>query len=420
MNVPTVTNLLPRRRKCRTDFEELKRKLLQSDEEYRQLATQHHAPRRTDPQPRPPAHYLSEPEQLEEVTLKKRQAPAERSDGKYPASHRPDGICAARRRTARRAALTTHSAFSRASAGAIATGAGPLCFCPLPSSSHSMKIDRADFRSSPPRSCRRLVLAAAQALRARRAFAALGGFLAYFFRDPERQVPQDPGARGVAGRRPRHDRRPERWPLGAAGRLEAGHDFSLADGRAHQPHAGRRAGHPHRLPAGQVPAGLRRKLQRQRAERGLDRSQRPRRSCSGRWSACSPAASSAAVVEGQDARARRARRPDEVRIAHGRLPADRCDAARARRRAGRRRRDRARDAGERPVLDNLPLAGAVAKIGRTVSVAASSCCRRCSPSRICSAATPAWSTRRAPTSTRPRCSSASRWCSTRSTASSRG
>ncbi len=55
-----------------TDFEELKRKLLQSDEEFRQLATQHHdldehihnlATR----------HHLSEPEQVEEVTLKKRK-----------------------------------------------------------------------------------------------------------------------------------------------------------------------------------------------------------------------------------------------------------------------------------------------------------------------------------------------------------
>jgi uncharacterized protein YdcH (DUF465 family) len=55
-----------------TDFDELKRQLLQTDEEYRQLASQHHdlddklhilAER----------NYLSEPEQLEEVTLKKRK-----------------------------------------------------------------------------------------------------------------------------------------------------------------------------------------------------------------------------------------------------------------------------------------------------------------------------------------------------------
>jgi uncharacterized protein len=52
------------------DFEELKRQLLQSDEEYRQLATRHHdldekIHHLTD---RP---YLTQPEQLEEVRLKK-------------------------------------------------------------------------------------------------------------------------------------------------------------------------------------------------------------------------------------------------------------------------------------------------------------------------------------------------------------
>jgi len=55
-----------------TDFEELKRKLLQTDEEYRQLATQHHD---LDEKIHhlTARHYLSEPEQLEEVTLKKRK-----------------------------------------------------------------------------------------------------------------------------------------------------------------------------------------------------------------------------------------------------------------------------------------------------------------------------------------------------------
>ncbi len=52
------------------DFEELKRELLQSDEEYRQLATRHHD---LDEQIHDLAarHYLTEPEQLEEVRLKK-------------------------------------------------------------------------------------------------------------------------------------------------------------------------------------------------------------------------------------------------------------------------------------------------------------------------------------------------------------
>ena len=55
-----------------TDFEELKRKLLQTDEEFRQLATKHH-----DLDERlhnyAARHYLTPPEQLEEVTLKKQK-----------------------------------------------------------------------------------------------------------------------------------------------------------------------------------------------------------------------------------------------------------------------------------------------------------------------------------------------------------
>jgi uncharacterized protein YdcH (DUF465 family) len=55
-----------------TDFEELKRKLLQTDEEFRRLADQHH---HLDEQIHNLAtrHHLSEPEQIEEVTLKKRK-----------------------------------------------------------------------------------------------------------------------------------------------------------------------------------------------------------------------------------------------------------------------------------------------------------------------------------------------------------
>ena len=55
-----------------TDFEELKRQLLQSDEEFRQLATQHHDldEKIHDLTAR---HYLSEPEQIAEAQLKKRK-----------------------------------------------------------------------------------------------------------------------------------------------------------------------------------------------------------------------------------------------------------------------------------------------------------------------------------------------------------
>jgi len=55
-----------------TDFEEMKKQLLDSNDEFRRLATQHH-----DLDERihnlATRQYLSEPEQLEEVTLKKRK-----------------------------------------------------------------------------------------------------------------------------------------------------------------------------------------------------------------------------------------------------------------------------------------------------------------------------------------------------------
>jgi uncharacterized protein len=55
-----------------TDFEELKRELLQRDEEFRQLATKHHD---LDEKLHNYADrtYLTEPEQVEEITLKKQK-----------------------------------------------------------------------------------------------------------------------------------------------------------------------------------------------------------------------------------------------------------------------------------------------------------------------------------------------------------
>ena len=54
------------------DFEEMKKKLLESNDEFRQLATQHHL---LDERIHSLTHrqYLSEPEQLEEATLKKKK-----------------------------------------------------------------------------------------------------------------------------------------------------------------------------------------------------------------------------------------------------------------------------------------------------------------------------------------------------------
>ena len=54
------------------DIEEMKKKLLESNDEFRQLATQHHL---LDERIHNLAerHYLTEPEQLEEATLKKKK-----------------------------------------------------------------------------------------------------------------------------------------------------------------------------------------------------------------------------------------------------------------------------------------------------------------------------------------------------------
>ena len=55
-----------------TDFEEMKKQLLQSNDEFRQLANEHHT---LDERIHNLAtrQYLSEPEQIEEVTLKKKK-----------------------------------------------------------------------------------------------------------------------------------------------------------------------------------------------------------------------------------------------------------------------------------------------------------------------------------------------------------
>ena len=72
------------------DFEELKRQLLQSDEEYRQLATRHHA---LDEQIHNLSDraYLTQPEQLEEVRLKKVKLQVKDQMETILRRHRTDG-----------------------------------------------------------------------------------------------------------------------------------------------------------------------------------------------------------------------------------------------------------------------------------------------------------------------------------------
>jgi uncharacterized protein YdcH (DUF465 family) len=72
------------------DFEELKRQLLQSDEEYRQLATRHHDldEKIHSLTGRP---YLTQPEQLEEVRLKKVKLQLKDQMENILRRHRTDG-----------------------------------------------------------------------------------------------------------------------------------------------------------------------------------------------------------------------------------------------------------------------------------------------------------------------------------------
>ena len=176
-----------------------------------------------------------------------------------------------------------------------------------------------------------------------------------------------------------------------------------------------------RVPSGQLPAGLSTKTRAQNElnEIWIDQQRRARSSC-GRSSASWPGGSSAASHEGQRVDTRRAHRTDEVRIAHGRVPAD---ARRARRRGrpdGRRRRDGARQAArDRPVLETRCAGGAedrpralqARRLPAAVAVHGRQPVLRLRLRRLLDAR-------------RLRhggaCSSASRWCSTRSTDSSRG
>ena len=72
-----------------TDFEAMKQQLLESNDEFRQLATQHHD---LDERIHSLAtrQYLSEPEQLEEVTLKKRKLQLKDQMESMLRHHRPE------------------------------------------------------------------------------------------------------------------------------------------------------------------------------------------------------------------------------------------------------------------------------------------------------------------------------------------
>ncbi len=212
-----------------TDFEELKRKLLQTDEEFRQLATQHHD---LDEKIHSLAtrHYLSEPEQIEEVDAEEAQAPAEGSDGDDPARSTACPAAAAPaarelRRAHRAVGIFTGQQPGAAGRDGSCAGSWPfVVFCghqPNENRSCRCPVHRRRAWCRPP------------GLRA--ATARLGGVVR------ARSVASSPissairtaaspttRARRVAGRRARHDCRRRRRTLGAARAMEAGHHLPVA------------------------------------------------------------------------------------------------------------------------------------------------------------------------------------------------
>ena len=197
---PRIEHPAQRRRRCRQTSKKLKRQFLQSDEEFRQLATQHH-----DLDERlhnyADRHYLTEPEQLEEVTLKKAEAAPEGSDGEHPAPSR-------RRRRAgpRGAALTLvrHSVSSSGpaagprSAPAHAPATGPLrrCTASFRYENRSRRVSVHRGRAGPGRHRGGRPTSAPSPPRS----PCWAASSTYFFRDPERA--------GAAGRRAGRRRRP--------------------------------------------------------------------------------------------------------------------------------------------------------------------------------------------------------------------
>ena len=200
-----------------TDFEELKRQFLQNDEEFRQLATQHHD---LDEQIHDltSRHYLSNPNRSKKPRSRNASC-TERSDGDHPA---PAQSSAARCR-ARGARLIRRSALvpGQSSTGqASACGRLALC-CFVVSRGNLLAADEHRSRRVPFIAAA-LVPAAALAAARRTAwpasFAAARRVLRLFLPRSRPAGPADAGRRRLAGGRPGHDGRPGRRRRVAAGR----------------------------------------------------------------------------------------------------------------------------------------------------------------------------------------------------------
>ena len=214
----------------------------ETNEEFRQLADKHH-----ELEDRlhelTAKHYLSDPEQVEEVTLKKR---------KLQLKDRMEDICA----------ITVRSPVARASP----PGAGRLIAAATAPWAPPARLSSPGRRNNPSAAVRSahgipfiagwpfvLGLLVAVALGSWPALAVpslvLAAFFLFFFRDPDRARPDDRDAGGVAGRWPRDGRRAAQPGPAPRRGVAADQHVSVADGRPRQPHPASRAGHAGRVSA---------------------------------------------------------------------------------------------------------------------------------------------------------------------------
>ena len=217
-----------------------------------------------------------------------------------------------------------------------------------------MKIDRAGFPFIAAALVPAVGLAAAKRYKSSAGLALLTGFLTYFFRDPERQVPVEPGlvvspADGrimIAGPSDGRWAPPGDW-------LQVTIFLSPMDVHINRTPVGGRVTRIHYRPGTFLPAYDESANDNELNEIWLDHDGRTVvfRQVVGmlaRRIVCR-------VVGRRRARARRSRRADEVRLAHGRLPADGRPAPGLRSAIASSAARRSSPSWGRPVLGSLPL-----------------------------------------------------------------
>ena len=279
-----------------TDFEELKQQLLQSNDEFRQLATLHHdLDERIHNSGHPPLSLGTRTARRSHP--QEEETPAEGSDGEHSAAApRRPGRARARVATRRRRVVSGRTGWP-----VQRKPVRPL-FLSASRAAHENRQGRIAVHRRRARAGRvagrRAALRVGHRLRgARRLLRPTSSAI------PSGRCRRSDGLVVVPGRRPRHDRRAGRRRWAPPGDWQQITIFlSPLDVHINRT-PGRRTRHPDRVPPGHVPAGLSRGGGTERAERDLARSAAASRSSCGRSSACWRGASSAASTKGERWRA---------------------------------------------------------------------------------------------------------------------